>query len=336
MALMLKILYDSQIPYIHDFFASHFILTAYHHQGEMLALFRDYDILICRSTIKISAEILQNSSIQLVASATSGLDHIDIQGLQRLKIPLIHAKGSNAHAVCDYITSTVAYLDLHQHTNGKNIGVVGYGAVGKMVTNRLEKLGYSVYNIDPYVQTPRPITLDTISDMDIVCLHPNYHLTPPFSTHHLLNQQQIANLKRNVCIINASRGDVVDETAILHQAFQGIYCTDVYKNEPRINPHIIERATLCTPHVAGHSIQSKWRMTSFIAHQIYQKYGFDAPDIAPPTLPPTQTKEKNWQLQALAEYNPENETRALKICPTPEAFFQLREQHRFRKDFTFL
>lgn len=332
---MLKILYDSQIPYIHDFFASHFILTAYQHQGEMLSLINDNDILICRSTIKISAEMLHNTPIQLVASATSGLDHIDIQGLQKLKIPLMHAKGSNAHAVCDYITSTLAYLEQHQYTKAQKIMVIGYGAVGKMVTHRLEKLGFSIFNIDPYVQTPHPMSMHAISDMDIICLHPSYHLTPPFSTHHLMNQERIASLKKDVCIINASRGEVVDEAAILHQHFQGIYCADVYKNEPHINPRIVERATLCTPHIAGHSIQSKWRMTSFIAHQIYQKYGFDEPDIAPPTCTHTFKKEQSWQHQALAQYNPEIETRALKLCPTPETFIQLRQQHRFREDFNF-
>jgi erythronate-4-phosphate dehydrogenase len=332
---MLKILYDSQIPYIQDFFASHFILSAYHHQGEMFSLIGDCDILICRSTIKISSEMLQNTRIQLLASATSGLDHIDIQGLQKLKIPFIHAKGSNAHAVCDYITSTLAYVELHQYTKVQKIAVIGYGAVGKMVSNRLEKIGYAVFNIDPYVPTLHPITLHALSDMDMICLHPNYHLTPPFSTHHLMNQERIASLKKDVCIINASRGEVVDEAAILHRNFQGIYCTDVYKNEPDINPRIIERATLCTPHIAGHSLQSKWRMTSFIAHQIYQKYGFEAPEISPPTFTKPRSQEKTWQMQALAQYNPEIETRALKLLPTPEHFLKLRQQHRFREDFAF-
>ena len=302
----------------------------------MLSLIRDYDILICRSTIKITADMLQNTSIQLVASATSGLDHIDIQGLEKLKIPLFHAKGSNAHAVCDYITSTLAYLEIYQYTNAQKIMVIGYGSVGKMVTHRLKKLGFSVFNLDPYVQTPYPCTLDAISEMDVICLHPSYHLTPPFSTHHLINDEQISRFKKDVCIINASRGEVVDEAAILHQDFHGIYCTDVYKNEPHINPKIVDKATLCTPHIAGHSIQSKWRMTSFIAHQIFQRYGFAEPAISAPLVSQTDAKEKNWQFQALAQYNPDIETRALKMCPTSEQFIQLRQQHRFRADFDFL
>lgn len=330
---MLKILFDNQIPYIDDFFSSNFILIPYHHEGEMLSLIDDCDILICRSTIKITSNILQSSSIQLVASATSGADHIDIQGLQKLKIPFIQSKGSNAHAVCDYITSTLAYLDVHQHSNGNKIGVIGYGAVGEMVTQRITQLGYQVFNIDPNKITPHPISIDELENMDIITLHPNYHLTPPYSTHHLIDQKRIATFKKDVCIINSSRGEVVDENAILMNNFQGVYCTDVYRNEPEINPHLVEKALLCTPHIAGHSIQSKWRMTSFIAMQIYQKFGFDAPQIFAPKISSKTIKKDSWQDLALALYNPEIETQALKANPTAENFRELRQRHRFREDF---
>lgn len=332
---MLKILADAHIPYIDDFFSEHFHVSRFHHEEELLSLITSHDILICRSNIKITKKMLENTPIQLVASATSGTDHIDLSGLQDLKIPVLHAKGSNAHAVSDYIISTLAYLETQHLMMGKNIAIIGYGSVGCMVNQRINELGYHAFQYDPYIQTPNPIALSQLHHMDVISLHPNYHMSPPYSTHHFINSKLLETLKPKVCIINAARGNVVDENAILHRDFQGIYCTDVYSNEPNINPNIIARATLCTPHIAGHSIESKWRMTTFVARQIFQKFGFEEPMVQPPKIVPRASHGNTWSAQALSLYNPLIETLSLKKNPVPAHFKALRHQHHFRADFKF-
>lgn len=333
---MLKILADAHIPYIDEFFSNHFQISRFHHEGELLSEISKHDILICRSTVKITKQMLETSPIQLVASTTSGADHIDIMGLQELKIPFIQAKGSNAIAVSDYITSTLAYLETRGLISSKNIAIIGYGHVGQMVNQRVLELGYHAYQYDPYKSTPNPIKLSELENIDLLSLHPSYHMISPHSTHHLINLELIKRLKSNVCIINTARGDVVDETAILNPHFQGIYCTDVYRDEPNVNPRIIARANICTPHIAGHSIESKWRMTAFVAHQLFQKYGFEEPEVLEPKVVPRTPKGTTWQEKALSLYTPEIESLSLKENPSASHFKSLRHLHHFRGDFKFL
>jgi erythronate-4-phosphate dehydrogenase len=333
---MYRLIIDNHIPYIDEYFKHHFIIQRYQHVDELYANISHQDILVCRSTMLVDEALLQHASLKIVATASSGTNHIHKKALKNKQIQFFSGHGANANAVCDYVTSTIAYL-LSQHLLSKpKVAIIGYGAIGQKVYHRLHTLGFKCGIYDPFIaNAPDKIQhLEQLHNFSIICLHPNYHKHPPYPSHHLINQKLISTLDRKVCIINAARGEVVDENAILSSSFEGLYCTDVYLNEPNINPAIIARSTLCTPHIAGHSLDSKKRMTAIISQQIHRYLELPIPShvekIANQELIHIQ---QDWITHALKQYNPILETQQLKQNPCADQFLALRKAHHFRFDF---
>lgn len=332
---MFKLLIDDHIPFIEHYFSKYFIIETFHDNEEVRNKLTHQDILVCRSTLTVDSELIQDSQLKILATASSGTNHVDQKALHKQGIEFISAKGANAPAVCDYVTSCLACLDKKKLINEKKIAIVGYGEVGKRLFNRLCKLGFEIGVFDPFIH-PNPqnsIQLDELKHFPVITLHPNFHKEMPFPSYHLINSNNIKTLLENVVIINAARGQVVEEEAILSSSFQGYYCADVYTHEPHINPEIIAKATLCTPHIAGHSIDSKKRITLQVSKNIHQLLGLEPP--FPETLETQQLIQttESWQDKALELYNPEIETLELKLDPSSTNFQALRKIHNKRFDF---
>jgi erythronate-4-phosphate dehydrogenase len=340
--LIMKILADSTLPNIQALFDPSFKLTLYNNQEQVKQLITMYDILICRSTLNVTSDLLATSSIKCVATASSGTDHIDKGYLEQKGIKLLDAKGSNARAVADYVVATLADLFLNKKILGKKIGIIGIGNVGSHVLSRLHSLNFKPLCFDP----PRALldptfsscTFDEIHTCDILCVHADLHERPPFPSKHLLDSDFFSQLKQNLIIINAARGGIVDEDALLNAHPSITYCTDVYNHEPEINPDIITFATLCTPHIAGHSIEAKQMAVIQIAqelHQIYKKIMPSFQFIAEHSSP-LLSANANWIENVLKLYNPWVETRILKASiDKKQAFLKLRAAHNTRHDFNF-
>jgi erythronate-4-phosphate dehydrogenase len=332
---MFRLLVDEHIPFIEKYFLDDFETTRFHHQQNLEKLLKNQDILIVRSMTPVTQKIIANSNLKIVATASSGKEHIDITALKEKKIQFFSAIGANAHAVCDYITSILAYLIITTTISPRaKIAIIGYGHVGSMVYKRLKSLGFDLGVYDPFkFDCPHAIKWSDLSHYDVLCLHPNYHQNTPHPSHMMMNKNLITKLKPKVCIINAARGKIVNEDDILNVDFQGTYCTDVYWNEPHINPAIITKALLCTPHIAGHTKEAKERITALLSQHIHDYLGLSThtPQISNPKtiLLPCQ----NWETRALELYNPLPETKALKQNCNAEHFIQLRRAHTFRHDF---
>lgn len=331
---MYRLLTDVHIPYIDTFFKENFIITRYENATELEQMISEQDILICRSTTSIEKKILVKNQLKIVATASSGTNHIDKKTLKNRGIAFFSGHGANAAAVCDYMTSTLAYLKIHVGISHQKVAIIGFGPVGQAVYKRLKHLKFELGVYDPlFNHIPDAITLDQLASFPIICLHPNLHQAQPFPSFQLFNQQRLSDLLEDVCIINAARGEIVSEEAILSPHFKGVYCTDVYWKEPDINPKIIDKALLCTPHIAGHSLDSKKRITALISQQIHQHLNL------PLILDETISGEKeiplvdNWHEKALRIYNPKDETDALKADPSAQNFQLLRSAHHFRHDF---
>ena len=330
---MFRLLVDSHIPFVQECFPKHFKIETYDLNDQVKERLTDKDILVCRSTLHVTKELLNHSHLSILATASSGTNHIDKNALSHQNIQLFSGRGANAPAVCDYVTSCLAYLELHQHIKQKKLAIVGYGAVGNMLYNRLRVLGFELGVYDPFVSTPNTIAFSDLANFPIICLHPNYHQDQPYPSHHLLSSQNIGVLPKDVIIINAARGHIVEEEAILSPQFKGLYCCDVFAHEPDINPELVAKATLCTPHIAGHSIDSKKRITQKLSEQIHEFLKLPIPEFKESIIKEDITSSDDWQNQALKHYNPEAETIALKQTPTAQQFVLLRGAHRFRTDF---
>lgn len=342
----MKIIADATLPGLDEHFPQPFELSLYHHQDDLAKFLPGQDVLLCRSTLKVTRNLLDNCSLQAVATASSGIDHIDVACLQERNIPLVDAKGSNANSVADYILASLAWLNKNKAFTARKAMVIGMGAVGTVVSRRLQTLGLSVLGFDPLKDNFNSCALTEIKDCDLICLHANLHDNLPHPSRHLLDESVLSLLRPNSALINASRGDIVNESALLHLKTPIYYCTDVYTSEPAINPHIINFATLCTPHIAGHSLEAKMGAVQMVSEKLRQLFGpglrssqlaTNESPCSPVSLHRIRTTAEqtpDWEEQVLNQYNPIDETQALKLAEDKKAaFLSLRARHQFRHDF---
>lgn len=335
----MKILADFSLPHL-EVFNTFFEVDTYKDEKELYKRLQDHEILICRSTLKVNATLLKSTQIKCVATASSGIDHINTEFLAQMGIPLFHAKGSNAQAVADYVIATIAYLDKEKCIKGKKAGIIGLGEVGTQVERRLKAAGFSLCCYDPPKshRTESPsCSLDDLFTCDLICIHPNLHDKSPYPSKHLIDGNFLNKLQENTILINASRGGVVEESALLSHKHKVIYCTDVYENEPEICPEIIGLAKTCTPHIAGHSIEAKISAVFRLCEQIHSFY--DLPSPAFPFIDNPETSivpHARWQDVILSLYDPSKESLQLKNAKNKkEAFLRLRKEHKTRHDFLY-
>ncbi len=338
----IKILADSALPNLSQLFKAPFTLTQYTSAHEVADKLPTQNILLCRSTLKVTPALLQKCPIQCVATASSGVDHIDTDYLKQHQIALFDAKGCNASAVADYIMSTLAYLFQHHLIMGLKAGVIGLGEVGQQVVTRLKAIGFEVICYDPprqAIDTSYPYCeLDLLTQCDLLCVHPNFHTTKPYPSANLLDLAFLNQLKPGTVIINAARGGIVNEAALLKTMQRITYCTDVYQDEPHINPDIVKLSTLCTPHIAGHSIEAKEAAMIKISEQLHDYYGLTKPSIkkALSTITPIPFTKEHWIERVLSLYNPLLETHVLKSAHDKTlAFLDQRKAHHNRHGFLF-
>lgn len=332
---MIKLLADASLPKLAEFFPAPFQLSVYDDLSTVSSLISDHDVLLCRSTLKLNNNTLpSHHKLSIIATASSGVDHIDRLLLAQHSIQLIDAKGSNANSVADYVVSSLAFLQKNKGLNGNKVGIIGYGAVGSTVGAYLSCLKFDVCHYDPF----KPIQSDALADIlacDVICIHANLHDTAPYASRNLLAANELRQLKPKTIIINASRGSIVSEEALLALKPPIFYNTDVFYDEPMINPAIVDFATLCTPHIAGHNLEAKIAAVMMVSQKIHDYYQLPQPDypcLVPDALP--KFHHSSWPDDVLSLYNPIDETNALKKADNKQTAFQLlRQAHKNRHDF---
>ncbi|MFJ1267052.1 NAD(P)-dependent oxidoreductase [Legionella lytica] len=330
----MKVLADASLPGLDQAFPEPFCLTRYTQANEIGPLLVGQDVLLCRANLKVNQALLKTHSLGYVATASSGSDHLDTQWLASQNIQVIDAKGCNARAVADYVVSCLAYLHQQQLIKGQRAGIIGFGEVGTRVQARLEAAGFITRVYDPLKGLNTP--LEDLYQVDLLCIHAELHNRQPYPSQNLLDQQFLAHLKPGCVVVNAARGGIIDEHALLKLGDKFIYCTDVYLDEPNVNPHIIAQATLCTPHIAGHSLEAKYRAVNRVSEVLHQIAELPLPTFASPEMsePTPLESNKTWQEQILSLYNPLEETLRLKQAKNlKETFLQVRKEHQNRHDF---
>lgn len=334
----MNILIDSQLPGLNEAFPSPFVITTYERAEELPDLLGGQDILLCRSTLKVNASLLKEHQLKYVGTASSGTDHLDRAFLESQKITVLDAKGCNAASVADYVLSCIAFLNRKKLIKGKKAGVIGIGKAGSQVCERLESAGFEVIKYDPLKemneQQFQSSTVEELCQADLICIHAELHNTLPYPSLNLINDAFLTQLKSDCVIINASRGGIVDEDALLRANPSLTYCTDVYLHEPEIDKRIVDRALLCTPHIAGHSLEAKYMAVAMVSSKLHEILGLPLPEFAIPVKPEPLERNKPWQELVLSIYNPLAETLELKQAEDLKSTFtSLRKRHQQRHDF---
>ena len=184
-------------------------------------ILRNADALIVRSITKVDENLLQNTNIKFVGTATIGTDHIDINYLDKNNIAFADAKGCNADSVAEYVFTALLNIAPREKISFKNksIGIIGVGNVGSKVAKYAEALGLKVYKNDPPKQRADKgnnyVSLKEVLQADIITLQVPLNKTGIDRTFHLLDEEKLNKIKNNSVIINSSRGAVVDNKALL-------------------------------------------------------------------------------------------------------------------------
>lgn len=245
------------------------------------------DILIVRSVARVGKELLRDTQIRMVGSATAGTDHVDQAYLRKRGIAFYHAPGANSDSVADYVVT--ALLNLAVLTGmplaGMTLGVVGVGQVGRRVARRAIGLGLNVLASDPpLMEAGSKMALHNLSVLleqaDILTLHTPLTSSGPHPTKHLLDAERLARFRG--WLINTARGSVVDNTALLQLLSRGEGPTaavlDVWEGEPRPNRTLAGLVDIGTSHIAGYATDSKEQATRQMAVAVADFLGIPAPD----------------------------------------------------------
>ena len=356
----MKIVADKDIPLAETLFSKIGDVTLI--DGRLIN--RDHirvtDLLVVRTVTRISEELLHDSKIRVVASATSGVDHVDREYLQRNGIEFFHAAGANAGAVAEYVLSALcvlAGLDGFE-LRDKRVGIIGCGNVGSRVLRLLEILGVDCVVNDPPLRDQtgnrrRYRELDELMSADIISLHVPLLDEGPYPTRHLVDREFLGNLRSDITLINTSRGGVVDETALA----DFLRCTpgarvvlDVWDNEPVIDAALLRGTIIATPHIAGYSLEGKIRATHMIFQQVCKHLGvaYDEADTIPGIIGPKtgitftaiEAEDEILRFAILAGYDVRSDSAALRrileLQPVErDAYFDdLRRTSTMRREFS--
>ena len=301
------ILADENIPFAEQAFAQFGTVQRFIGRELTAKQVRDADILLVRSVTRVNAQLLNNSRVQFVASATTGTDHIDLAYLKIHNIKFAHAAGSNAISAAEYVISALLILAEREgfDLRDKQVGIIGCGNVGSRVLQRLQVLGVECLIHDPPLQAqvncPWLVDRQTILKSDIITLHLPLVRDGEHPTLNLADADFVANLKEDAIFINTARGDVMDQAALkrkhaAHPDFQMIL--DVWENEPNIDRDLLQQVELGTPHIAGYSYDGKIRGTAMIYQAACQHFAVPPQWDSATALPEAGLTELHFSQQA--------------------------------------
>lgn len=273
----MRILIDKYIPFLQGVLDGLAEVIMLEPEQFTPATVREADALIIRTRTRCDAALLDGSNVQFIATATIGTDHIDQTYCRSHNIQVVSCPGCNAKAVCDYVeevlTSNLATLTSHP-----SIGVVGVGHVGSLVTAMAERRGMQVVLNDP----PKGLHGD-VTGCDIITFHTPLTRGGDYPTYHLCDAALLAQCRPDALIINAARGGVVDEQALLDSGQP--FVIDTWEGEPHINPQVLQRAACASMHIAGYSVQGKRNASRMCLDALCRHFAWPALELNNEQLP---------------------------------------------------
>lgn len=351
----MKIIADENMPLVQELFGGFGEVITAPGRGISPALVADADILLVRSVTKVDSRLLAGSRVKFVGTATIGTDHLDLSWLAAQSITWASAPGCNAAAVADYVIAALSAVepDWVQQT----IAIVGCGNAGGGVYRRLTALGVNVLCFDPFLDVASGlplVTFDEALDADILCLHTPLTRDGPHPSWHLFDTHALSRLKPGAVLLNAGRGEVVDNGALLEAiSDRGLRAVlDVWEGEPHINTRLLDRVALGTPHIAGYSLEGRLRGSLMIHEALRHWLGEGEPVtmtallaqlIGAAAAPQALACSVSSTLPelVLAAYDPRRDDQALRQAladAAPElagaTFDSLRKHYPWRREFS--
>jgi erythronate-4-phosphate dehydrogenase len=332
--MSLSLLVDENIPLAQEAFGSLGTVRTMPGREMQRSDLVSTDVLLVRSVTRVGPELLSDTPVRFVGSATIGTDHVDRDWLAEEGVAFAHAPASNADSVADYVVSMALRLAVKTGSDLRNrtAGVVGCGNTGSRVARRLRALGVAVLENDPPLaeaaeargESHPYVSLDrVVEEADLLSLHTPITTLGAHPTHHLIDGDMLDRLAPHAWLINTSRGAVVDNAALLERLTSReegrtrtggpqAVALDVWENEPTPDRRLVQEVDLSTPHVAGYAYDGKVRGTTMLYHSLCEHLDVDptwTPDaaLAPETpdalelSPPDPRLPRTEYLDALAQ-----------------------------------
>lgn len=281
----------------------------------LVAELADATAWILRSGTQVTAELLEAApQLKVIGRAGVGVDNIDLEAATRRGVLVMNTPGGNAVSVAEHTFALLLALARHvpaasQSTRagewrksefsgfelkGKTLGLVGLGRIGQEVARRALAFEMVVLAHDPFVAAPLARDLgvelvgleELLARADFLSLHVT--LTP--ETERLLNRERLAQCKRGVRLINAARGELIDEAALADALQSGQVAgaaLDVFATEPpRHSPLLALPQVIATPHIGGSTAEAQEEVGWRIAQQVrdYLKDGVVRNAVNLPTI----------------------------------------------------
>src|SRR6202049_2957766 len=257
----------------------------------------DADALIVRSATKVTAELLDKAPrLRAVGRAGVGVDNIDLDAATTRGVLVMSTPGGNAISVAEHtfalllsLARQVPRLDKAMHegkwekssaagteVRGKTLGLIGLGRIGSEVAVRAEAFDMKVLGYDPYISEAAALELQgelvplerLLAESDFVSLHTA--VSP--ATQNLINPTTLAQMKKGARLLNAARGELIDEAALAEALKSGHLAgaaLDVFVEEPPKTQSLVGLPNvIATPHVAGSTAEAQEEVGTQVAVQV--------------------------------------------------------------------
>lgn len=330
----MKVVVDAAIPYIKGIIEPYSDVIYLPAKEITADVVRDADALIIRTRTKCNRELLDGSAVKFIATATIGTDHIDTEYCFTNGIAVYSAPGCNARGVLQWVAAALHHITTtaKQAPQEYTLGIVGVGNVGSLVSEYARYWGFRVMECDPPRQIREGGEFYSIEEVakrcDIITLH-----TPlDDTTYHIVNDTLIQTMHPGAIIINASRGEVVDNRAVANSDHRYIF--DVWESEPDLDGDILRGAMLATPHIAGYSVQGKANATAMAINALSRHFGLPLTEWYPEGVQRTTPRLISWEelCSTISEYcNIEKESLLLKN--SPQNFEHIRNTYNYREEY---
>jgi D-3-phosphoglycerate dehydrogenase len=265
--------------------------------GDLAGRIGDYDAIVIRSATKLTADLIERADrLKVIGRAGVGVDNVDVEAATRRGIVVANAPESTVTSAAEHTIGLLvalarnipqAHAALKQgrwersawagvELEGKTLGVLGCGRIGQQVARRALGLGMRVVAYDPFVAKERfrELGIERVESPDEVLAAAEFltlHLPLTPETRGFLGREAIAKLPDGARVVNAARGELVDEEALIEALRSGrlaAAAVDVYAQEPYTGPLLELDNVVATPHLAASTEEAQDRAGVIVAEQV--------------------------------------------------------------------
>ncbi len=265
--------------------------------AELLERVKDYEVLVVRSATKVTKEVIEaGKKLKIIGRAGAGLDNVDAAAAKAKGIKILNTPEAPTEAVAELVIGLMlswarripqADSSMKQgkwlkselmgtELRGKTIGIIGTGRIGQTVGYMASAFGMKIIAQDCVRYSDFVLkTGCEYSDMDTLLKESDFitiHLPLTPETRHMIGKVQLSQMKPSAVLVNTSRGEIVDEVALIEALTGGKIpgaCLDVYSREPPVDSPLLKLPNvILTPHIGASTHDTQREAAILISEKI--------------------------------------------------------------------